>query len=82
MQNTLLHDVWTRAATNDYFVNRLVGRLFFPNNLIKKRNFLFYFCFIDKKHFLPNKHSAQCPSNKCQLNAMKTVLNNLLDHLS
>ncbi len=29
MQNPLLHDVWTRAATNDYFVNRLVGRLFF-----------------------------------------------------
>ncbi len=54
----------TRAATNDYFDNRLVGRLFFSINLIK------YNYFIDKKHTIP--HSAQCPSNK--LNAMKRSL--------
>ncbi len=57
----------TRAATNDYFGNRLIGQLFYRLNAI----------ILLTKNTIP--HSAQCPSNK--LNAMKTVLN-LLDHLS
>ncbi len=52
-----------RAATNDYFDNRLVGRLFF--RLIGLNTIIY---FIDKKHTIP--HSAKCPSNN--LNAMKT----------
>ncbi len=60
----------TRAATNDYFDNRLVGQLFY--RLIGLNAIILLM-----QNTIP--HSAQCPSNK--LNAMKTVLN-LLDHLS
>ncbi len=52
-----------RAATNDYFDNRLVGRLLF--RLIGLNKIML---FIDKIHTIP--HSAQCPSNT--RNAMKT----------
>ncbi len=52
-----------RAATNDYFDNRLVGRLLF--RLIGLNQIML---FIDKIHTIP--HSAQCPSNT--RNAMKT----------
>ncbi len=52
-----------RAATNDYFDNRLVGRLLF--RLIGLNQIML---FIDKIHTIP--HSAQCPSNTP--NAMKT----------
>ncbi len=51
-----------RAATNDYFDNRLVGRLLF--RLIGLNKIML---FIDKIHTIP--HSAQCPSNT--QNAMK-----------
>ncbi len=53
----------SRAATNDYFDNRLVGRLLF--RLIGLNQIML---FIDKIHTIP--HSAQCPSNT--RNAMKT----------
>ncbi len=56
-------NVISRTATNDYFDNRLVRRLFF--RLIRLKIYIY---FIDKKHTIP--HSAQCPSNN--LNAMKT----------
>ncbi len=49
-----------RLATNDYFDNRLVGRLFF--RLIRLKNI--DICFIDK-NTIP--HSAQCPSNNWML---------------
>ncbi len=54
---------YIRAATNDYFDNRLVGRLLF--RLIGLNKIIL---FIDKIHTIP--HSAQCPSNT--RNAMKT----------
>ncbi len=57
----LYRSLVSRDATNDYFGNRLVGRLLF--RLIRLTIY-----FIDKKHTVP--HSAQCPSNK--LNDIKT----------
>ncbi len=41
------HRVKFRAATNDYFDNRLVGRLFF--RLIGLKNIIFFY-FIDKEN--------------------------------
>ncbi len=55
-RETLFLRLKCRAATNDYFDNRLVGRLLF--RLIGLNQIML---FIDKIHTIP--HSAQCPSN-------------------
>ncbi len=58
--------VVNRAATNDYFDNRLVWSIIISINRLIWLNQIMLF--IDKIHTIP--HSAQCPSNT--RNAMKT----------
>ncbi len=67
----------TRAVTNDYFDNWLVGQLFFRLIGLKKNILCFYF--IDKKHY--STFFPMSFKQTCQLNDIHTVLN-LLDQLS
>ncbi len=58
IRNMQKFDKSIRAATNNYFNNQLVGRLFL--RLIKKKN-IYCFILLPKTH---SPHSVQCLSNK------------------
>ncbi len=64
----------TRAVTNDYFENWLVGQLFFRLIRLKKQTFNVFI-------LLTKNTTSQSFKQTCQLNDIHTVLN-LLDQLS